>query len=136
MRMTKQESSNINKSSHTKKRMHGFAVSSGMLAVTGLLIPYTLWYIAFGLCWDAEWIDLLFAQILAVVSLISFIGSGGVSIFFGIIAILKIKRSNGTVSGIGVSIAGTIGGIAILVIFGGVAEALFWIFKGMPELFV
>jgi hypothetical protein len=135
MRMIKQETSNINKSSHTKKRMHGFAISSGMLAVIGLVLPYSLWYIAFGLCWDAEWIDLLFAQILAVVSLISFIGSGGVSVFFGISAIFKIKRSNGAFSGIGVSIAGTIGGIVILVIFGGVAEALFWIFKGISQLF-
>jgi len=133
--MKAHEISNANRSSHTKKRIHRLAISSLILGITGLLLPYMFWYIGFRLCWRDEWIAMLFAQILAILSLISFIGSGGISIAFGTIALVQIKRSNGAFSGIGFSIAGIISGAAILVIFGGVAEALFWIFKGMSELF-
>jgi hypothetical protein len=118
-----------------KKQIHGLAISSLLLGIIGLFIPYLLWYIGFGLCWNAEWIDLLFAQILAVLSLISFIGAGGVSVTLGIFALIKIKRSKDAFSGIGLSIAGIISGTATLLLFVGVAESLFWIFKGLSGLF-
>ena len=135
MRMKAREFSDINMPTNMKKRLHGLAISSAILGVTGLVVPYLLWYTAFGLCWKDEWIAMLFAQILAIISLISFLGSGGMSITLGIIALTKIKRSHGAFSGIGISIAGIISGAAVIMLLVGVAEALFWIFKGMSELF-
>ena len=78
---------------------------------------------------------MLFAQILAVLSLISFIGLGGMGISLGIIALVKIRRSYGAFSGKGISIVGIIGGTTVFVIFIGVSDSLFWIFKGLSELF-
>jgi hypothetical protein len=133
--MKSHEISNPNRSSHTKKRIHRLAISSLVLGVVGVFLPYLFWYIGFGLCWRDEWIAMLFAQILATFSLISFIGSGGISIALGTIALVQIKRSSGAFSGIGFSIAGIISGTGTLVIFSGVAESLFWIYKGVSELF-
>ncbi len=133
--MNTQESSDSNGSPTTKKRIHRLAVWSIIVGGTGLLVPYILWYIGFGLCWRDGWVAMLFAQILAVLSLISFIGLGGMGISLGIIALVKIRISNGAFSGKGISIVGIIGGTTVFVIFIGVSDSLFWIFKGLSELF-